>query len=191
MADPSPDLHPDLLPVATLLGTWTGRGDGEYPTIEPFHYAETVTFGHVGKPFLAYTQRTRELLPDDSLGLPLHAEAGYWRFPVPGRAELVVGHPTGIAEVEEGTVEADGDHLTIRLASTGVTRSSSAKSVTAVERWFRVDGDVLEYRVSMAAVGLPLRHHLAATLFRDDLAGANGSSPGFADRTDRSDRAGG
>ena len=149
-------LHPDVEPLAFLLGTWSGEGRGEYPTIEHFAYDETVVFGHVGKPFLAYTQRTVRN------GMPAHAEVGYLRAVGAGRIELVLAHPTGVAEIEEGTVE-DGR---IELRSMGVLRSSTAKDVVSLERSFTVEGGVLSYEVRMAAVGLPLQHHLAAELRR-------------------------
>lgn len=158
-------LHPDLAIIAPLLGSWTGAGHGEYPTIESFDYVETVTFGHVGKPFLAYGQRTRNRVTD----LPMHAETGYWRCPSPGRLEVVLTHPTGITEIEEGTVDANPDRsIEIELATVNVSISSTAKHVSEIRRSILLDGDQLSYRVSMAAVGLPLQHHLAATLTRTE-----------------------
>jgi hypothetical protein len=156
------ELHPDVAVLAPLLGTWAGTGAGSYPTIEPFRYREEVTFGHVGKPFLAYRQATVRL----DTGLPAHAEAGYLRGTGGNRVELVLAHPTGIAELAEGEVEATEGGLALRLASVAVTRTTSAKEVTRVDRTITVEGDVLRYELSMAAVGQPHQHHLAAELQR-------------------------
>jgi hypothetical protein len=155
----APDLHPDVAPLAALLGTWSGKGRGGYPTVSDFTYDETVTFSHVGKPSIAYAQRTSHA--DD--GRPLHAEIGYLRMPRAGRVELVLAHPSGVVEVAEGTF----DGTTLTLATTAVARTSTAKEVTALERVLTIDGDVLSYRLGMAAVGQPMAHHLAATLHRE------------------------
>src|SRR4051812_37685864 len=156
------DLHPGVAALAPLLGIWAGQGAGEYPTIAPFDYLEEVEFSHVGKPFVRYVQKTRA--GDD--GRPLHAEAGYLRVPSPGRVELVLAHPTGITEIDEGTLTVAGDTIEMDLAATTIGRTASAKEVTALRRSIRVDGDELVYTVRMGAVGQPLQDHLTATLYR-------------------------
>lgn len=155
------DLHPGIAVLAPLVGTWAGEGFGDYPTIRPFDYIEEVTFGHLGKPFLTYSQRTRS--PD---GQPMHAETGYLRVPSDGRAELVLAQPSGITEIDEGTVSASPDGLVLELASTSVGMTSTAKEVLSVVRSIRVDGDSLFYNLKMGAMGLELQHHLTATLYR-------------------------
>jgi hypothetical protein len=160
--DATAAVHPDLGPLTRLLGTWAGEGEGRYPTIEPFRYREDVTFSHAGKPFVAYRQATVNL----ATGAPAHAESGYIRAVGPGRAELVLAHPTGIVEIAEGEVLDQPDGVALHLLSTTVARTATAKEVTTVERRVTVSGDTLRYQVAMAAVGLPLQHHLAAELRR-------------------------
>lgn len=153
-------LHPDITHLAVLLGTWEGDGEGHYPTIADFVYRERVSFGHVGKPFLTYQQRTWH--PHEGHGM--HAETGYLRPAPMAGAELVLAHPTGIVEVEEGTFDPDGGVL--RLATTTVGRSGTAKEVRGLRREFRLDGGTLSYDVWMAFADVPETHHLTATLRR-------------------------
>jgi len=157
-----PGLHPDVALLAALVGSWAGQGAGEYPTIEPFHYLEEITFGHVGKPFLTYSQRTKSR--DD--GRPLHGETGYLRVPSPGRVEWILAHPTGVTEIEEGTFSVGESTIEMDLMASAIGLSDSAKHVSALCRSIRIDGDELTYTLRMAAVGRPLQHHLAATLHR-------------------------
>jgi hypothetical protein len=131
-------------------------------SIPSFGYLEEVTFGHVGKPFLSYGQKTRA----SADGRPLHAETGYLRVPSPGRVELVLAHPTGITEIQEGTMAITDGVLELELTATFIGLTSSAKVVTALSRSFRIDGDQLIYTLRLGAVGQPLQHHLAATLHR-------------------------
>jgi hypothetical protein len=151
-------LHPGLEPLAFLHGTWLGEGKGVYPTIEPFAYGEEVRFWHIGKPFLAYTQRTWTLHDDQ----PRHAEMGYWRPVAGGAVEIVLAHPTGIVEIQEGRVE--GRRVDVASSLVGLTHT--AKEVTYLERTFEVVGDTLRYTLRMAAVGVPLQQHLEAELRR-------------------------
>ena len=106
-----PALNPLCAPLRPLLGVWRGNGHGEYPTIEPFDYSEEITFSHVGKPFVAYVQRTMLA----STGLPAHAEAGYLRAVGDEQYEFVITSPTGLVEIDR-VVVTPGDALTIDVS---------------------------------------------------------------------------
>ena len=158
MSDGPPPLHADLEHLVFLLGSWKGKGSGDYPDIEPFQYLEVSTFTHVGKPFIAYAQRTR----DATTGEPLHAETGYLRPVNPARAEFVIAQPTGIVEIHD--VEVRG--TTLLMASSTVVGTPTAKAVTGVARRVSVARDEMQYTVEMAAMGHDMQHHLSATLSR-------------------------
>lgn len=154
------DLAPNLTPIASLLGTWTGPGSGEYPTIESFDYLETITVENIGKPFLVYRQRTRS-----AAGVPLHTESGFLRVPADGVVELTLAQPTGHTELCAGTLEVIDGVVELRMSGV-VTATATAKSVEATERRYRLDGDSLRTDFAMAAVGVPMTHHLTSQLDR-------------------------
>ncbi|MHB8489582.1 MAG: heme-binding beta-barrel domain-containing protein [Candidatus Dormibacteria bacterium] len=155
--------HPALGRLAELLGDWYGEGEGRWLAGEPFHYREWVSFGHNGKPFVSYSQRTSAR--DD--GRPLHAEAGYWRALGEGAVEVAIAHPIGVVEIEAG--RWNGNRLTLRTATVECT--PTAKTVTGLQREFEIDGDVLRYRLRMATDGGEPRPHLTAELRRTSPAG--------------------
>jgi hypothetical protein len=164
--DEQPPEHPDLAPLSFLIGRWQGFGKGAYPTIEPFDFIQELTFTHNGKPFLGYTSRSWLLQPDGTRGRPLGTETGYWR-PQPGNhVEVLLAHPTGIAEIYLGEVSG----TRVEMATDAVARTASAKPVTAGKRLYGLvdsqrEGEKdLAYAFDMAAMGQPLQPHLWARL---------------------------
>ena len=153
------ELHPNLRGLEPLLGTWTGNGQGRYPTIKDFEYTEETTFSHTGKPFLAYSQRT--WLSDK----PAHVETGYLRAVGDGRVEIVVAIPTGQVEIGTGASQADDGGLNVHTDAK-VLCTPSAKQVNRIVRSLHVRGDVLDYTMDMEAVGQRLAVHLEGRLER-------------------------
>ena len=151
----SPELPPSLEPLAFLIGSWRGEGEGEYPGFDPFRYTEELSFEHVGDPFLLVTESS--WTPD---GAPLRFERGTLRPVGDGRVDLTLAHPIGVAEVSEGTV--DGTNITLR--STAVVRTSTGSPVTEIERRYHMEGDRLSYELDMAMESVARTFHVRATL---------------------------
>ena len=154
------DLNPALAPVAFLLGTWRGEGEGQYPTIKPFRYREEIRFTHNGKAFLIYSQRTEAI----DTGQPMHGEAGYLRSVGEGKVEFVIAQPIGFAEIALGHVTGQR----VDVASQSVARTPTAKAVTSTSRSIWLEGDVLHYELEMGMEGVPMAQHLTASFRRVD-----------------------
>jgi len=153
-------LHPFCASVAFLLGEWRGEGHGGYPVMNPFAYREEMRVWHVGKPYLAFEQRTWQV---DEGGLPgreVHGESGYLRCREDGGLELTVAMAPGHVELSTGSV----DGTRISLASLGVLDAPSAAPVSAVKRSWWLDGEVLRYDLEMSARDQPMTWHLSAEL---------------------------
>nr|WP_246497929.1 FABP family protein [Natronoglycomyces albus] len=162
-----PDLHPDLLPLLPLVGRWRGRGQGGYPDIDDFMYAQELEFAHDGRPFLYYRARSWIIEPDGTAVRPAAQEVGWWRpisskNPKRPEVELLLAQPTGIMELYYGHV----DGTKIELATDAVMRSPHAKEVTASQRLYGLVEGALMYAIEMAAEGKPMTPHLSARLER-------------------------
>jgi hypothetical protein len=162
-----PDLHPSLLGLLPFIGVWRGRGSGEYPTIEPFEYAQEIRISHDGRPFLFYESRAWLVTPEGEPIRPGFREVGWWR-PVmdDGKAtdevEALFATPTGVQELHIGKITG----VRLELSTDAVVRTSTAKEVTAGHRLYGIVDRALLYAQDMAAVGQPLTSHLAAKLTR-------------------------
>lgn len=157
-----PDLAPELLPVAWLLGSWRGLGVGGYPSVEEFRFSQEISFSEAGKPYLHYLSRSWLVDDEGQEVRPLAQETGYWRPQPDGGLEVVLAHPTGYAEIWLGAV----DGAKIELRTDVVARTETAREYTAGHRLYGlVDGDLM-WAFDMAAEGERLQPHLSAKLQR-------------------------
>jgi hypothetical protein len=160
--DQGAPMHPDLAPLAFLIGRWEGAGVGGYPTIDSFQFGQELVFSHNGKPFLSYTSRTWLLDAEGHIGRPLATEAGFWRPQPDGKVELLLAHPTGITEIYLGEITGTRADLVTDV----VARTETAKEYSAGRRLYGLIGEDLGWAYDMAAVGQPLQSHISAQLKR-------------------------
>ncbi|HVV75191.1 MAG TPA: FABP family protein [Mycobacteriales bacterium] len=171
--DRQPDELPEVLrPLAFLVGTWRGEGQGAVPGggAPDFPYAEELTIRNDdGLPWLTYA--TRAVHPVER-EIVLHVEHG-WIRPQPVDAggkvavEMVVALPTGIVEVLIGEIVEGPAGAHLELASDVIARTPTASQVSADKRLYAVRGGKLMYAIDLATGDAGLVPHLAAALDRE------------------------
>ncbi|CAL5335357.1 unnamed protein product [Camellia sinensis] len=150
-------VHPGVVPLSYLLGTWRGQGEGGFPTISTFQYGEELHFSHPGnKPVIAYSQKTWKL----NSGEPMHAEAGYWRPKPDGTLEVVISQIKALVFLNfRGTYNAQDK--VVKLHSELVANASKVREISRV---FKLVNGELSYVVEMATSLTSLQPHLKASL---------------------------
>jgi hypothetical protein len=158
------NLHDALLPLLPLIGVWRGEGEVVYPTIEPQHFGQQVTFAHDGRPFVFYESRAWLLDADGKVIRPAAREVGWWRPQPDETIEMLLAHATGVVEIFYGEPRTQ---TSWELATDVTMRTSSAKDVSGAKRLYGLvnNGD-LAYVEERAMVDQPLQPHTSAYLRR-------------------------
>ena len=159
-----PDLPPQVVPVAWLLGTWRGVGVGGYPTVPEFRFGQELTFAEMpGKPFLHHLSRSWLLDDEGAEVRPLAQETGYWRPEADGSLEVLLAHPTGFVEIWLGTADGGEDRAADRRGRAHRHRRRTTPPGTGSTAWSRA---TCCGPTTWPRVGQPLQPHLSATLKR-------------------------
>ena len=155
-------MHPDLAPLAWMIGSWAGAGVVGYPSIESRNFGQEIDVTHDGRPFLMWTSRAWLLDEHGNKVKEAAVETGFWRPQVDGEVELVLAHPTGIVEMYYGHTQP----ARVELRTDGVIRSPHAKEYTAAHRMYGYVNGNMMWVMDMAATGHALQSHVSAELQR-------------------------
>ncbi|MCH6161096.1 FABP family protein [Streptomyces marispadix] len=170
------DLHPDLVPLAFLLGNWQGAGvaaldwghlpagaggeDG--PGTDKCNFGQEVAFSHDGRDFLEYVSHSWQLDEAGEKVRPLETESGYWRIDSERKVEVVMIRDGGVAEVWYG--ELADQKPQIDLVTDAVARTASAPEYSGGKRLYGyVNGDLM-WVGERSAPGSPLQPYMSAQL---------------------------
>ncbi|MBM9508460.1 FABP family protein [Actinacidiphila acididurans] len=136
------DLHPQLVPLAFLLGRWTGAGVHDFPGAEQCNFGQEVVFSHDGRPFLAYTSYTWVLDAEGNKVRPLENETGFWRIDAERKVDITLTRDEGVAEIWTGELAPDKPQ--IDLVTDAVARLAGAPDYSGGKRLYGyVNGDLM------------------------------------------------
>ena len=148
--------------VSALVGHWSGEGAGQYPTIEPFDYRETLqVVERSDHPALHYEQQTWRKTADGETAS--HWETGLLTLSSNGDVRLLNAQG-GRSEVMQGTWKHNDDAWTVVLEAIGY---AGDERVVKSMRNLRFDGKTLDYSMQMETTATnQMSLHLEASLTR-------------------------
>jgi hypothetical protein len=156
------DLHKDLVPLAFLLGNWTGAGVHDFPGAEKCNFGQEVSFSHDGRDFLEYRSRTWVLDSEGNKVKPLETETGYWRIDSDRKVEVVMTRDDGVVEVWYG--ELADKKPQIDLATDAVARTAASGPYNGGKRLYGYVKSDLMWVGEKQTPDVPLRPYMSAQL---------------------------
>ncbi len=147
----------------SLLGEWTGTGRGEFPTLQPFEYLETLCFEmDAGRELIHYVQKTQRRNSSQENFAPSHWESGFIR-PLPeNEIEVVNSQSGGRLEVLTGSLQESPGGFILLVRSKGFMNDAR---MLESERAITLNHASLHYRLDMRTSAVPhLTHHVEAVL---------------------------
>ena len=140
----------DLL--SKLHGTWVGKGNGKFPTIESFEYEDTISFNvDLSYPMIHYEQKTALT----ATGEASHWESGFIRIIDAETIEISNSQDSGRVEVLRGKVlrvDPTQDKYEIALFSTNIANDSR---LVNTKRIFTFENNTMEYCNFMSTTTTP------------------------------------
>ena len=156
------DLHPDLVPLAFLLGNWEGAGVSDFPGAEKCNFGQEAIFTHDGRDFIEYISHTWVLDSEGKKVRPLETESGYWRIDKDRKVEVVMIRDQGVVEVWYGELAKQKPQIDI--ATDAVARIEGAPAYTGGKRLYGYVNEDLMWVGEKAAPEVPLRPYMSAQL---------------------------
>lgn len=150
--------------LKSLVGEWKGTGRGEYPTITPFEYAETLHFAADQKPLLRYEQTTKRHNSETNEEISSHWECGFIQLLDDGSIQVNNAQSGGRVELMNGTFEETQTGFILNVKGTSFLGDPQMQESSRV---ITLDGDQLHYTMRMRTNTVPeMAIHLEAKLQR-------------------------
>jgi prenyltransferase beta subunit len=151
--------------IASIVGTWKGRGLATFPTIQTTEYLDEIKFEFVETDLALFFEQRTWYVKDNNKSTPLHWESGYILCKEEGIYVLSNAQNNGRTEVLSGSLSMfSGNTFHLALNSIAICND---ERMLRTSRDIYVDGDALKYYINMATKITPeFQNHLESTLLR-------------------------
>ena len=154
-------VHPQLLGLAWLLGSWEGECNASWPGLGDVHLGQRVDFSTNGGPYLHYLCQTYWLGDDGQPSKPFSMETGFWFPHDDATVDVVLADADGWTENYTGTIQGAKIELTTDI----VARIKTAdEPYTGGSRLYGNVNGQLMWTWDCAAANVPLQPFMWSTL---------------------------